>query len=180
MTSNKVFENCVKMCIDRGFVIEKQIPERLVLIAKEPDNEFHQVFFCFRNIKIGVSDIKNILEEISCPHIIIVCENVTSSAKKEIEKEKIPSKLEIFTNQEMAFNIFEHDLLKDQKPFLVKKPKDIERVKRRYKSFAVLPTILHTDKVARRLGLQPGDLILVPGVDNLTSQFMICRLAPGN
>lgn len=180
MTSNKVFENCVKMCLDRGLAIEKQVPERLILIAKEPSDEFHQVFFCFRDTKIGVSDIKKILEEIACPHIIIVCETVTSSAKKEIEKEKIPSKLEIFTNQEMAFDIFEHYLLKNQKPFSVKDPKDIERVKLRYKSLDVLPTMLHTDKVARRLGLQPGDLILVPGVDNLTSQFMVCRLAPGN
>ena len=106
--------------------------------------------------KVGASYIKKIalkMCDLQVTNAVVILKNSTNLAKKEIESLK-PCILELFTQDELMYNITHHDLVPKHQILPLEKRAEL-LLKYKIKEHQ-LPKILCSDPVARYLGVRKG------------------------
>ena len=169
--------NCLITIMDmikqRGYNIVKNDDEKITWINNNEEN-----IVVFKTIinKFNVDNIKQtvfILNNIKINHcIVIYLDSITSMAKKLIES-SVDIKFELFTCEELQYNITKHRLV----------PKHIKLNEEECKEFKSkhgvnFSILLTSDPVSRFFNFQRGDIIKIIRTDNDTS-YITHRIVKG-
>lgn len=152
---DKSIETLKNMILQRGYTISEEDEDKIIGINE--NNEFIAVFTTVVD-KFNVDRIKEktaMLNTLNINHCIIIYHNVTSIAKKLIEN-SIEKKFELFTYNELQYNITQHRLV----PTHIRLS-DIETKEFKNKYGVKFPNILSTDPVSRFYNFQKGDVIKI-------------------
>lgn len=136
------------------------------------------VYFSDEAKKTGVQPIKSLsekMEERSISNAIFVAQHVATAFARTAISELAPQRIiEYFLESELLVNITRHELVprhvpltEDEKKLLLQqyKIKDIQ-----------LPRILHTDAVARYLGLSRGQVVKIIRPSESAGRYVTYRL----
>ncbi len=149
-------QTCLEMLRIRSCTILEIEDEKILATTRDGDD----IIVIFSNVaKLNINVIKEyikVIEELQINRVIIVFSGViTSSAKKVIEN-LFHIKIELFSNQELLFNITTHKLYR---PHTQVVEPELSLLKKKYG--VKLPILLRTDPVARFHGFEKGDLIKI-------------------
>ena len=152
----KTYEVCMELLSQRDYEIVEQTEE--FIRAKKPNGMFMCVFITdiskFNNVHaqryIGT------MNEMGVEHSIIVYKNKVTSAVKNIKHNFQGMRIELFSQEELQYNITKH---RYQPIFEVLSAKDSERIKKLYE--AKFPIMLKSDPIARFYGYQKGDVVKI-------------------
>ena len=157
----KAIETVKDMIKQRGYVITEEDDEKFIGVD---DNKESIVIFTKIVDKFNVDSIKEkivILNNIKSDHCIIIYgNNVTSMAKKLVEN-SVEKKFELFTRDELQYNITHHRLV----PKHIKLA-DCDAKEFKKKHGLKFPALLKTDPVCRFYNFQRGDVIKIVRQDN--------------
>lgn len=147
---------CIELLQQRDYEIVEQ--EEDFVRAKKPDDNFMCVFITdiakFNNVH--AQKYIGIMNDMKIEHSIIVYKNNVTSAVKNIKHNFQGMRIELFSQEELQYNITTH---KYQPKFEVLCEKDSERFKKIYDT--KFPVMLKTDPIARFYGYQKGDVVKV-------------------
>ena len=170
---DKAIETVKDMIEQRGYFISEEDDEKFIAVN---ENKESIVVFTTLVDKFNVDRIKDkigILNSIDANHCIVIYGNsVTSMAKKLVEN-SIEKKFELFTQDELQYNITHHCLV----PTHVKLP-DMEAKDFKKKYGLKFPTLLKTDPVCRFYNFQRGDIIKIIRKDSGTT-YITHRIVKG-
>jgi len=126
--------------------------------AKKPDGNFMCVFITniskFNNV--CAQEYIGMMNDMNIEHSIIVYKNSVTSAVKNIKQNFQGMKIELFSQEELQYNIITH---RYQPKFEVLCEKDSERFRKMYDT--KFPIMLKTDPIARFYGYQRGDVVKI-------------------
>ena len=163
-------ETVIDMITQRGYKITKSEEDKIIVTNSIGENI---IVFTVAVVKLNVDTVKeyiSILHKMEMKHcIVIYIDNVTSMTKKLIEN-SVDIKIEIFTQEELQYNITKHRLV----------PKHIRLSQKDTKEFKnvygfKLPTILRTDPVSRFYDFNRGDIIKIIRI-NEKDKFVTYRI----
>jgi DNA-directed RNA polymerase I, II, and III subunit RPABC1 len=150
------YKVCIEMLNQREYEILEQQED--FIRAKKPDGDFMCVFVTdiskFNNVH--AQKYIGIMNDIEIEHSIIVYKNNVTSAVKNIKHNFQGMRIELFSQEELQYNITTH---KYQPKFEILNAKDSERFKKIYDT--KFPIMLKTDPIARFYGYQKGDVVKV-------------------
>ncbi len=153
-------EQSYRVCIEMLQQREYEIVERRdnFIKAKKPDSNFMCVFITnilkFNNI--CAQEYIGIMNDMEIEHSIIVYKNNVTSAVKNIKQNFQGMRIELFSQEELQYNITTH---KYQPKFEVLNSKDSDRFRKIYDT--KFPIMLKTDPIVRFYGYQKGDVVKI-------------------
>ena len=155
----KCYNTCLEMFNQRGYdIIEKD--EEQILALKRDGKQI--CAFMATTPKFNVERIQeyiSIMKQMDVWHSIIVYkDNVTPIAKKVIEESK-EMVIELFSEEELQYNITKHYLVPKHEILFEKGTKGAKEFKAKYSDN--FPYLLKTDPVTRFYGYNKGDIIKI-------------------
>jgi DNA-directed RNA polymerase I, II, and III subunit RPABC1 len=157
----RAYDTCIEMITQRGYSIVDRDDERILAI--KPDKQ-QMCVFVSQTHKFNVESIQeyiSMMKKMDLKHSIIVNkDNATPIAKKIIE-ESPDLNMELFSVDELQYNITKHYLVPQHQLAFKKGTKDYIAFKKKYNMIENLPVILKTDAVARFYAFQKGDIIKI-------------------
>lgn len=161
------------MISQRGYKITESDDEKIIGINKDGENI---VVFIQPVAKFNVDRVKeyiSLLHKMEMKHcIIIYTESVTSMTKKLIEN-SLDIKIELFTQEELQYNITKHRLVPKHIKLPYKEAKEFKKV-----HGLKHPAILRTDPIARFYDFNRGDIIKIVRM-NGDDEFVTYRIVKG-
>ena len=123
----------------------------------KPNQHGHTKICFYRSENVGINDMRNVLQcLLPCSHIVVVVEIESKPAVHEfIKTHKTMVKIEIFTMDELSFNLLKHKLVPNHR-LLTHTEVDCLLQRYKLKSVHVLNKMLITDPVARYYGVGVG------------------------
>ena len=167
-------DTATEMIIQRGYEITDIDDDKIIGINK--DNK-QIVIFTQQVAKFNIDRAKEyigLLYKIGMDHcIIIYIESVTTMTKKLVEN-SIDVKIELFTQEELQYNITKHRLV----------PKHIRLSPEKATKFKALygiklPTLLRTDPISRFYNYQRGDIIKIIRKNSIGDETISYRIVKG-
>lgn len=160
-------DNVCTMLNNRGYIVIERTDNK---VLAEDFDENKILVICSDEQKLNMSTIKEILvilEEHSFNHCILIYkESITSSAKKIIET--LPAiKIELFSMDELQYNLIEHELVPLHERL---EGEEMRFIKKEWGS--KLPTILKNDAVSRYYNYSRGDIIKVTRPDGIVYRIV--------
>ena len=160
----KAYETCVEMIEHRGYIIIDQDDER-ILATRENRVTKKDEQICVFITNTSKFNVESIQEYISMMKkmdvwncIIVYRDSATPVAKKIIEETK-DMNIELFTEDELQYNITKHVLVPKHEIVFKKGTVGCVNFKKKYTDN--LPIILKTDPVSRYYGYEKGDIIKI-------------------
>lgn len=148
----------LEMLDQRGYTVHLDESDDYIILATKPDGE--RMCAILMDIhKFDVSRLKEyigLMKQLDVNHSIVVYKDkVTSKTKKTVENlDNI--KIELFTDEELSFNITKNKLVPQHIPLCKEESKlFIQRYGSRF------PIIRITDPIARFYGFEKGDVIQI-------------------
>lgn len=161
------------MIYQRGYKIVESDDEKIIGINNDKENI---VVFIQPVVKFNVDRVKeyiSLLHKMKMNHcIIIYTDSVTAMTKKLIEN-SVDIKIEIFTQEELQYNITKHRLVPNHIKLSNKEAKEFKKT-----HGLKHPTILTTDPVSRFYNFKRGDVIKIVRM-NGDDEFVTYRLVKG-
>lgn len=152
----QAYKICIEMLTQRKYDIIEQ--SEGFLKAIKPDGETICVFITdiskFNNVR--AQEYIGIMNDMEIEHSIIVYKNNVTSAVKNIKQNFQGMKIELFSQEELQYNITTH---KYQPKFEILSAKDADQFRRTYDT--KFPVMLKTDPISRFYGYQKGDIVKV-------------------
>ena len=149
-------QTVTEMITQRGYKITKSDDD--IIVGTNSTGE-HIIVFTQSVAKLNIDRVKeyiSILHKMEMKHcIVIYVENVTSITKKLIEN-SVDIKIEIFTLEELQYNITKHRLVPKH---IILSPTESKEFKQLYG--LKYPVILRTDPIARFYDFNRGDVIKI-------------------
>ena len=161
------------MIFQRGYKTTESDDEKIIGINKDGENI---VVFIQPVAKLNIDRVKeyiSLLDKMKINHcIVIYTESVTSMTKKLIEN-SVDIKIEIFTQQELQYNITKHRLV----PKHIKLSDD-EAKEFKKKHGLKHPAIIRSDPVSRFYDFKRGDVVKIVRM-NGEDEFITYRIVKG-
>ena len=160
----KAYETCVEMIQQRGYVIIDQDDERILGTRENRSTgaEEQICVFLTNTSKFNVESIQeyiSMMKKMDVWHCIIVYrDNATPVAKKIVEELK-DMVIELFTEEELQYNITKHYLVPKHEIAYKKGTVGCVNFKKKYSDN--IPIILKNDPISRFYGYERGDIIKV-------------------
>lgn len=158
---DKALETVNDIIKQRGYSIKSDDEDKLVGINKK-NKEI--VIFKKPIDKFNVEHIKqkvSILNTLAIKHCIVIYTNSVTAIAKKLVESSIDVEFELFTQDELQYNITEHRLV----PKHIKLSEEEARIFK--KNFGIkFATILKTDPICRFYNFQRGDVIKIIRIDN--------------
>ena len=161
----KCIETCLDMLNKRSYTIIEREDDKIITVDYL-DNKILVLFSLVSKLNINImKEYIKLVESMSIKHLILIYSGVmTSSARKVIEN-LFHLRVELFTEQELKFNITTHR-------YYCKHVKvDNPEIKKKFG--LKIPVLLQTDPVVRFFGFQRGDLIEVTRRDHFVTYRMV-------
>lgn len=156
----KAYEICIEMITQRGYTIIDRDEERI--LALKPDSD-HMCVFVTPSNKFNVETIQeyiSMMKKMDLKHSIIVNrDNATPIAKKIID-ESPDLNLELFSVDELQYNITKHYLVPKHELAYKKGTVEYNDFKKKYMSDN-FPVLLKSDPIARFYAFEKGDIIKI-------------------
>lgn len=156
--TDKAFEICQEMINQRGYKCVSIDNDTYRISALKPDNNPILVMF-HMDSKLDTKSVKDILEELSgmdIKHAIVVYKDSITAATKNIINIISTCYIEIFTEQDLQYNITKHIL----QPIYQRLPAD-EAMEFKDKYKEKISAILHDRPISRFYNYAKGDIIRV-------------------
>jgi len=160
----KAYETCVEMIEHRGYIIIDQDDER-ILATRENRITKKEEQICVFITNTSKFNVESIQEYISMMKkmdvwncIIVYRDSATPVAKKIIEETK-DMNIELFTEDELQYNITKHVLVPKHEIAFKKGTVGCVNFKKKYTDN--IPIILKSDPVSRYYGYEKGDIIKI-------------------
>lgn len=152
----RVVKTCMELFEARNYELVEQSPLRL--LGRKPDGSTILLYFILR--KINIEAIKHyyaLIRQASCHHAILVYQTSVTSSAKNILKSMSMITLELFTMDELTFNITQHTLV----------PKHEVDDPERHSSMDLknYPRIRRADPVCRFYGFTSGSILKITRKD---------------
>lgn len=168
-TEKTAYKTCMEMLEQRGFEII--VKEDSTLRALKPTGELIVVFF-HNNSKLNKNDMgkyMTMMKDENCKHSIIIYMNdITSMSSKSVDQ-SVEMKIELFTFEELQFNITKHCL---QPSKFVKLSADENlQFKRAYGT--KFPIMKSSDPISRFYDYDKGDVIEITHKSGLVSHRIV-------
>jgi len=142
------------MITQREYKITESNDDNIIGTNEEGDQI---VVFTQPVIKFNIDRVKeyiNLLREMGKNHCIIIYIDCVTPLTKKLVENTVDIKIELFTQEELQYNITEHRLVPKHTRLLPNKAKEFKR-----KYGMKFPTILITDPVSRFYNYNNGDVI---------------------
>jgi DNA-directed RNA polymerase subunit H (RpoH/RPB5) len=168
---NAVYNTCLEMLEQRGYTNVEQIDEDpMILTVNNKENDKVCVIFS-GDIKVKVGRIRQYLgfmDEIKCSHGIIIHNDTTTSMSKKTAEESQDKRIELFSNEDLVFNITKHVLT----------PKHTRLSKNESKAFkdvygTKFPCLRIDDPVSRFYCYDKGDVIEIESLDDIITYRIV-------
>ena len=171
---DKAIETVKDMIQQRGYLISEEDDEKFIGVD---ENKQSIVVFTTLVDKFNVDRIKEkvaILNSINANHCIVIYGNsVTSMAKKLVEN-SVEKKFELFTQDELQYNITKHRLVPKHIKLNNEDAKDFKK-----KYGLKFPALLKTDPVCRFYDFQRGDVIKIIRQESCGNTYITHRIVKG-
>ena len=160
----KAYEICVEMIQQRGYIIIDQDDER-ILASREnrvSKKEEQICVFITNTPKFNVESIQeyiSMLKKMDVSHCIIVYRDSATPVAKKIVEESKDINIELFTEEELQYNITKHYLVPKHEIEFKKGTLGCANFKKKYTDD--IPIILKSDPISRFYGYERGDIIKV-------------------
>lgn len=156
----KKMEQSFKICLEILQQREYEIIEQkdYFIKARKPDGNLMCVFVTdilkFNNVR--AQEYIGMMNDMEIEHSIIVYKNSVTSAVKNIKQNFQGMRIELFSQEELQYNITTH---RYQPKFELLSSKDSERFRKIYDT--KFPIMLKSDPIARFYGYQKGDVVKI-------------------
>lgn len=167
-----------EMLGDRGYTeIDDENHERIV--ARNDNADKVLVYFVY-DVKVSVKKMKNIKEIIDedtnkykCL-VLVYKSSITTFAKQFISTDVNDLNVQVFSENELSFNITKHELVPKHE---VLTPTEKKTVLTKYKTMAKnFPMLLSSDPVARYYGALPGTMIRITRKSPTAGEYTLYRV----
>ena len=163
--AEKVYETCCQMLDQRNYYIIDQDgdKERILAARENPLTKLEEQICVFitKSSKFNVDSIQeyiSMMKEMDIWNCIIVYQLTATPVAKKIVQELKEMNIELFTYEELQFNLTNHYLYSKHELVLKGTP-EFSLLKEKY--IEDLPTILKSDPVCRFFGFNRNDFIKV-------------------
>lgn len=190
----RVWKTLNKMMEDRGYIIEEnysQISYQDWLLKNNNKSSLNGIFYkkvgenivrlyfeYLEGLKLIASDIGSFFSKMKDAKadsgIIIISGILSSQAKQKLADINIELQVECFNISELMVNITEHAYV--PKHILLTDEQKKELMKRYRIKESQLPKILHTDPVAKYLGLKRGDVVKIIRSSETAGKYVTYRI----
>ena len=147
----KAYEICKEMIQLRNYEIIDFDNDRL--LCSKPDGNEMCVFVC-NNTKFNIDVIQEficMMKKMDLKHSIIVYEDSLTPVAKKIMEECLDMNIELFSQDELQYNITKHYLVPPHELAYKKSSDEYNAFKQK---FANIPTLLKSDPVSRFFGFE--------------------------
>lgn len=162
-------EICIQMMNQRGYTIHDETEKFIKM--KAIDGEVVMVFMD-ESPKLNKQMISNYISCMNtenCKHSVIVySHSVTTMTSKSIEQ-SVDIEIELFSADELQFNITKHRL--QPKSFEKLSKKENNYFRKRYGT--KIPILKRSDKISRFFNFSPGDIIMVVDKRDIVSHRIV-------
>jgi DNA-directed RNA polymerase I, II, and III subunit RPABC1 len=160
----KAYETCVEMIQQRGYVIIDQDDERILATRENRSTGSEQQICVFltNTSKFNVESIQEyigMMKKMEVWHCIIVYRDSATPVAKKIVEETKDMVIELFTEDELQYNITKHYLVPKHEIAYKKGTVGCVNFKKKYSDN--IPIILKNDPISRFYGYERGDIIKV-------------------
>ena len=166
----KVKKTIGEMMIDRGHQIIDSHNDYF-LVRKSDDSEIVIFFSVFE--KLNTSILKEYIKEIEknqINHMIIVYRDKITSSVNKIISTVFHLNIELFTFQQLLFNITHHRLYR---PHILLKGTEKNKFVQKYGK--QIPKILHQDPIVKYFNFSVGDILKIVRKNNYISYRIVCN-----
>ena len=190
----RVWKTLNKMMEDRGYIIEENYSQisyqdwllknnnksslNGIFYKKEGENIVRLYFEYLEGIKLIANDIGSFFSKMKDAKadsgIIVISGVLSSQAKQKLADINIELQVECFNISELMVNITEHAYV--PKHILLTDEQKKELMKRYRIKESQLPKILHTDPVAKYLGLKRGDVVKIIRSSETAGKYVTYRI----
>ena len=160
----KAFNTCIEMLEQRGYMILDQDDERILGMRENKISKKEEqicVFFTNNN-KFNVESIQEYIsnmKKMEINHCIIVYRDNATPVAKKIVEEAIDFHIELFTEDELQYNLTKHYLVPKHEIAYKKNTVGCSNFKKKYGTD--LPVIMKSDPVCRFYNFDKGDVIKI-------------------
>lgn len=167
-----------EMLRDRGFdTIEHESVDRIVACSSRPERVL--VYFVY-DPKVSVKKMKNLREMLdedptryTCL-ILVYKATITSFAKQFIATDVNDLNVQVFSENELSFNVTRHELVPKHEPLSAEEK---AAVLRKYKTpLKHFPLMLSGDPVARYYGALPGTMMRITRASPTAGEYVLYRV----
>ena len=190
----RVWKTLNKMMEDRGYIIEENYSQisyqdwllknnnksslNGIFYKKEGENIVRLYFEYLEGIKLIANDIGSFFSKMKDAKadsgIIVISGVLSSQAKQKLADINIELQVECFNISELMVNITEHAYV--PKHILLTEEEKKDLMKRYRIKESQLPKILHTDPVAKYLGLKRGDVVKIIRSSETAGKYVTYRI----
>ena len=160
MSTNKAFEICKEMFVQRNYEIVEYDDERI--LAMKEDGSQICAFIPALMTKFNVDKIQeyiSMIKKMDIWHCLIVYKDSATPIAKKVVDDSQEIRIELFNEDELKYNITKHYLVPLHELVVFENNEEYDIFKKKYGNN--LPVILKTDPVARFYGFKKGDIIKV-------------------
>lgn len=166
-------QTVTEMITQRGYQITKSDDDKIIGTNSEKEQI---VVFTQPVLKFNVDRVKeyiSLLHKLKMTHCIVIYTDTVTSMTKKLVENSIDIKIELFTQEELQYNITKHRL----NPQFIRLPPD--EMKYFKTNFGLRhPAILRTDPIARFYAYNRGDVIKIIR-KNGAKRFTTYRIVKG-
>jgi DNA-directed RNA polymerase I, II, and III subunit RPABC1 len=170
---NIAIQTVTKMITQRGYDITKSDDDKI--IGSNPDGD-QIVVFTQPVIKFNVDRVKeyiSLLHKMGMNHCIVIYTDSVTSMTKKLITNSVDIKIELFTQEELQYNITEHRLVPQHIRLCPEEAKEFKKV------YGLKhPAILLIDPVSRFYAFKRGDVIKIIRVSG-ENKFITYRIVKG-
>ena len=172
MSTNKAFEICKEMFVQRNYEIVEEDDERI--LAMKEDGTQICAFIPSLMTKFNVDRIQeyiSMIKKMDIWHCLIVYKDSATPIAKKVVDDSQEIRIELFNEEELQYNITKHYLVPEHKLIHKSKTKGAEEFKKKYTD--KFPTLLKTDPISRFYGYQKGDIIQITRKDSYVTYRIV-------
>lgn len=164
----------IEMVSQRGYKVTFTDESHIICIDDKGDDQI--VIFTRPVIKFNVDRIKeyiSILDKMNQKHCIVIYTDSVTAPTKKLVQNSVDIKIEIFTLEEMQYNITNHRLVPTHTRL---SPNDAKEFKETHGN--KFPAILLTDPITRFYNYQRGDVIKITR-KSVRGEYITYRIVKG-
>ena len=172
MSANRAFQTCIEMFNQRNYEIVEMDEERILAIKE--DGKPICAFIPKVATKFNVDRIQqyiSTIKKMDILHCLVVYKDSATPIAKKVVDESTEITIELFSEDELQFNITTHKWVPEHRLLYRKQSKEAEQFKKKYSD--KFPIILKSDPVARFYGYKRGDIIQITHKDDYV-KYRIC------
>lgn len=159
----KAYETCIEMIEQRGYEIIDQDEERILASRETKSKKEDQICVFLTNTpKFNVESIQeyiSMMKKMEVDHCIIVYRDSATPVAKKIVDETKDMTIELFTEDELQYNITKHVLVPKHELAFRKGTVGCSNFKKNYGDN--IPVLMKSDPISRFYGYERGDIIKV-------------------